>query len=46
MHVWQNVLNRPADEYREWLGKLRKAIRNPKVHSYMVVHYVSGRKPA
>jgi hypothetical protein len=43
--MWQQVLGWPADEYQVWLASLRKAIRNPKVHSYMLVHYVYGRKP-
>ncbi|KAG6066482.1 hypothetical protein E4U16_000256, partial [Claviceps sp. LM84 group G4] len=43
--VWHNVLQRPADKYQVWLANLRKAIRNPKVHSYMIVHVVYGRKP-
>ncbi|KAH7310755.1 S-adenosyl-L-methionine-dependent methyltransferase [Stachybotrys elegans] len=45
LFMWQDVLKRPRDEYAVWLSSLRKAIRNPKVHSYMVVHYVYGRKP-
>ncbi|CCE35196.1 uncharacterized protein CPUR_02127 [Claviceps purpurea 20.1] len=44
--LWQSVLQRPADEYNVWLANLRKAIRNPKVHSYMIAHVVYGRKPA
>ncbi|KAG6069541.1 hypothetical protein E4U16_007620 [Claviceps sp. LM84 group G4] len=43
--LWHNVLQRPADEYNVWLANLRKAIRNPQVHSYMIVHIVHGRKP-
>lgn len=43
--MWQQVLGWPKHEYQVWLASLRKAIRNPKVHSYMVVHYVYGRKP-
>ncbi|KAG6163487.1 hypothetical protein E4U51_005676 [Claviceps purpurea] len=43
--VWHNVLQKPEDEYHVWLANLRKAIRNPKVHSYMIVHIVYGRKP-
>ncbi|KAG6162981.1 hypothetical protein E4U51_006053 [Claviceps purpurea] len=43
--VWHNVLQRPADEYPVWLANLRKAMRNHKVHSYMIVHVVYGRKP-
>ncbi|CCE28048.1 uncharacterized protein CPUR_01522 [Claviceps purpurea 20.1] len=42
--LWQS-LQRPADEYHVWLAALRKAIRNPKVHSYMIEHVVYGRKP-
>ena len=41
---WQSV-QKPEDEYYVWLATLRKAIRNPKVHSYMMVHVVYGRKP-
>ncbi|CCE32993.1 uncharacterized protein CPUR_06916 [Claviceps purpurea 20.1] len=44
--VWHNVLQRPTDEYNVWLADLRKAIRNSKVHSYMTVHIVYGRKPS
>ncbi|CCE31627.1 uncharacterized protein CPUR_05480 [Claviceps purpurea 20.1] len=43
--VWHNILQWPADEYHVWLAHLRKAIRNPKVHSYMIVHIVYGQKP-
>ncbi|KAG6168906.1 hypothetical protein E4U51_001864 [Claviceps purpurea] len=42
--LWQS-LHKPADEYHVWLATLRKAIRNPNVHSYMIVHAVYGRKP-
>ncbi|CCE28846.1 uncharacterized protein CPUR_02535 [Claviceps purpurea 20.1] len=41
---WQSV-QKPEDEYHEWLATIRKAIRNPKVHSYMMVQAVYGRKP-
>ncbi|CCE32987.1 uncharacterized protein CPUR_06910 [Claviceps purpurea 20.1] len=34
-----------VDEYQEWLANLRKEMRNPKVHSYVIVHVVYGRKP-
>lgn len=43
--MWQNVLNRPMGEYHAWLASLRKAIHNPNVHGYFIVHYVYGRKP-
>ncbi|KAG6069832.1 hypothetical protein E4U16_007324 [Claviceps sp. LM84 group G4] len=41
--LWQS-LDKPVDEYYVWLASLRKAIRNPKVHSYMMGHIVYGRK--
>ncbi|KAG6173294.1 hypothetical protein E4U51_005729 [Claviceps purpurea] len=43
--LWRDVLQRPADEYNVWIAAVRKAIRNPKVHGYMVAHVVYGRKP-
>ncbi|KAG6085655.1 hypothetical protein E4U16_003459 [Claviceps sp. LM84 group G4] len=43
--LWCDVLQRPADEYNVWLAAVRKAIRNPKVHGYMIAHVVYGRKP-
>lgn len=42
--MWQDVCKWPEDEYQVALMSLRKAIRNPKVHSYMTVRYVYGRK--
>ncbi|SPJ78464.1 related to TAM domain methyltransferase [Fusarium torulosum] len=42
--MWQDVCKWPQDEYQVALMSLRKAIRNPKVHSYMTVRYVYGRK--
>ncbi|KAG6069901.1 hypothetical protein E4U16_007282 [Claviceps sp. LM84 group G4] len=42
--IWQSV-QKPEDEYHVWLASLRQAIRNPKVHSYMPVQVVYGRKP-
>ncbi|CCE28061.1 uncharacterized protein CPUR_01535 [Claviceps purpurea 20.1] len=41
--LWQSV-QKPEDEYHIWLASLRKAIRNPKVHSYMMLYIVYGRK--
>ncbi|KAG6163489.1 hypothetical protein E4U51_005678 [Claviceps purpurea] len=43
--IWYNLLERSAIEYQAWLANLRKAIGNPKVHSYMTLHVVYGRKP-
>ncbi|CCE28868.1 uncharacterized protein CPUR_02558 [Claviceps purpurea 20.1] len=42
--LWQSV-QKPEDEYHVWLASMRKAIRNPKVHSYEIVQVVYGRKP-
>ncbi|KAG6074959.1 hypothetical protein E4U16_003676 [Claviceps sp. LM84 group G4] len=42
--LWQ-TLQKPADEYHVWLATLRKAIRNPRVHSYMLGQIVYARKP-
>ncbi|KAG5662037.1 hypothetical protein KAF25_004276 [Fusarium avenaceum] len=42
--MWQDVCKWPEDEYQVALMSLRKAIRNPKVHSYMTVRYVYSRK--
>ncbi|CCE31636.1 uncharacterized protein CPUR_05489 [Claviceps purpurea 20.1] len=43
--IWHDVLQRSANEYQAWLTNMRKAVRNPEVHSYMMVHVVFGRKP-
>ncbi|CCE35190.1 uncharacterized protein CPUR_02121 [Claviceps purpurea 20.1] len=43
--LWHNVLQRPENEYNVWLATIHKALRNPKVHSYMIAHVVYGRKP-
>ncbi|KAG6172696.1 hypothetical protein E4U51_006985 [Claviceps purpurea] len=42
--LWQS-LQQPEDEYHVWLASMRKAMRNPKVHSYGMVQVVYGRKP-
>ncbi|KAM0343520.1 hypothetical protein ACHAPU_008415 [Fusarium lateritium] len=43
--MWQDVLQWPKEEYQLFLMSIRKAIRNPKIHTYMKVRYVYGRKP-
>ncbi|KAF4459091.1 hypothetical protein FALBO_14151 [Fusarium albosuccineum] len=43
--LWHNVLNWPKDNYQLFLMGMRKALRNRKIHSYMVVRYVYARKP-
>ena len=42
--MWHDVVQWPKDEYQVFLMRLRRAIRNPKVHSYMTVRYVYARK--
>ncbi|CCE28047.1 uncharacterized protein CPUR_01521 [Claviceps purpurea 20.1] len=43
--LWQSVLQRPADAYHVWLASMRKAIHNPRVHSYVIADVVYGKKP-
>ncbi|KAG8666730.1 hypothetical protein FPOAC1_011545 [Fusarium poae] len=43
--LWNHVLKWPSDEYQIFLMQVRKALRNRKVHSYIKVRYVYGRKP-
>lgn len=43
--MWHEVVQWPKDEYQLFLMNLRKVMRNPKVHSYMIVSYVYGRTP-
>lgn len=43
--LWNHVLKWPEDEYQIFLMQVRKALRNRKVHSYIKVRYVYGRKP-
>ncbi|KAF5563033.1 methyltransferase [Fusarium napiforme] len=45
LYIWHNVLNWPRDEYPQFLAAMRKAICSRKVHGYMMVRYVYGRKP-
>ncbi|CVL09055.1 related to TAM domain methyltransferase [Fusarium mangiferae] len=42
--MWHDVVQWPRDEYQVFLMSMRRAIRNPEVHSYMVVRYVYGCK--
>ncbi|TXC02082.1 hypothetical protein FocTR4_00009442 [Fusarium oxysporum f. sp. cubense] len=44
--MWNELLKWPKDEYQLFLMSIRKAIRNPKIHTYMRVRYVYGRKPS
>ncbi|KAK3342115.1 S-adenosyl-L-methionine-dependent methyltransferase [Lasiosphaeria hispida] len=43
--LWHNVLNWPAEDYQMFLMEMRKALRNKRIHGYIVQRYVYGRKP-
>ncbi|KPM41899.1 hypothetical protein AK830_g4628 [Neonectria ditissima] len=43
--LWHNVLQWPSDEYQGFLADMRRVLRNRKIHGYMSVRYVYGRKP-
>ncbi|KAH7179986.1 S-adenosyl-L-methionine-dependent methyltransferase [Fusarium flagelliforme] len=43
--LWNHVLKWPDDEYQIFLMQIRQALRNRKVHSYIMTRYVYGRKP-
>ncbi|KAK7428044.1 hypothetical protein QQZ08_005476 [Neonectria magnoliae] len=43
--LWHNVLKLPSDEYQVFLTDMRRVLRNRKIHGYMSVRYVYGRKP-
>ncbi|RBR19844.1 uncharacterized protein FIESC28_05450 [Fusarium coffeatum] len=44
-YLWHHVLNWPREEYAQFLVSMRKALFNRRVHGYMMVRYVYGRKP-
>jgi hypothetical protein len=43
--MWHNVLQWPKEDYQLFLMGMRKMLKNRRVHSYMKVRYVYGRKP-
>ncbi|KAF5680616.1 methyltransferase [Fusarium heterosporum] len=44
-YLWHNILSWPPEEYPQFLTAMHKALNNRKVHGYMMVRYVYGRKP-
>ncbi|KAM0351545.1 hypothetical protein ACHAPU_002551 [Fusarium lateritium] len=44
-YLWHNMLSWPQEEYTQFLTAMHKALNNRKVHGYMMVRYVYGRKP-
>ncbi|KAK2475703.1 hypothetical protein H9L39_13296 [Fusarium oxysporum f. sp. albedinis] len=45
MIVWHHIMNWPKDEYQVFLVNMRKAFKDKRIHGYMRVRYVYGRKP-
>ncbi|KAF5622151.1 mrna 3 end-processing yth1 [Fusarium tjaetaba] len=45
MMVWHQIMNWPEDEYQVFLMNMRKAFKDKRIHGYMRVRYVHGRKP-
>lgn len=45
LFLWHSVLKWPEDEYRPFLAAVRKALRDRRVHAYMVVRSVWAKKP-
>ncbi|KAL1866293.1 hypothetical protein VTK73DRAFT_4823 [Phialemonium thermophilum] len=43
--MWHNVLGWPKEEYPVFLAAVRKALKNPRIHGYVKVRFVYGRKP-
>ncbi|KAI1013669.1 hypothetical protein LB503_010701 [Fusarium chuoi] len=42
--LWKTILQWPEDEYQVFLMEMRRFLKNKKVHAYMTVRYVYGRK--
>jgi hypothetical protein len=42
--LWKTILQWPEDEYQVFLMEMRKFLKNRKLHPYMTVRYVYGRK--
>ncbi|KAG9496660.1 hypothetical protein J7337_011438 [Fusarium musae] len=45
MVVWHQIMHWPEDEYQVFLMNMRKAFKDKRIHGYMRVRYVYGRKP-
>lgn len=45
LFMWTQVLKWAHDEWQLFLVEMRKVLRNPRVHGYVKVRYVYGRKP-
>ncbi|KAK0648438.1 S-adenosyl-L-methionine-dependent methyltransferase, partial [Cercophora newfieldiana] len=45
LFLWHDVLKWPENEYRPFIQDVRKALRNRRIHGYMLIRYVWARKP-
>ncbi|KAI0172708.1 S-adenosyl-L-methionine-dependent methyltransferase [Hypoxylon sp. FL1284] len=45
LFLWNTVMGENAPGYQEFLAYMRKDLKNRRIHSYMKVRYVFGRKP-
>ncbi|OBS27714.1 hypothetical protein FPOA_01656 [Fusarium poae] len=44
-YTWHHVLNWSREEYKQFVASMLKALSNRRLHGYMMVRYVYGRKP-
>ncbi|KAM0506956.1 hypothetical protein D7B24_005444 [Verticillium nonalfalfae] len=45
LYMWKDVLGWDTDEYRTFLTSMKDEMRSRKLHGYMTVRYIYGRKP-
>ncbi|KAM0271155.1 hypothetical protein ACHAQH_009174 [Verticillium albo-atrum] len=45
LYMWKDVLGWDQDEYQTFLTTMRGEMRSRKLHGYMTVRYIYGRKP-
>ncbi|KAH6690116.1 S-adenosyl-L-methionine-dependent methyltransferase [Verticillium dahliae] len=45
LFIWKDVLGWDTDEYRRFLTSMKEEVRSRKLHGYMTVRYIYGRKP-
>ncbi|KAG7109134.1 methyltransferase tdiE like protein [Verticillium longisporum] len=45
LYMWKDVLGWDTDEYQTFLMSMKGEMRSRKLHGYMTVRYIYGRKP-
>ncbi|EEY17093.1 conserved hypothetical protein [Verticillium alfalfae VaMs.102] len=45
LYMWKDVLGWDTDKYQTFLTSMKDEIRSRKLHGYMTVRYIYGRKP-